>query len=434
MTRTEIHVEPLAPVERDDAVILRARIHGHPHWRKRNGILWFEVPAELSDWLVIQGKSDDLHDPLVRAAIFPAMEAGGKLRIHGNVSASLLANLEVFQEILTCWMPESFRPVEMWADQEVAISQDRLNRRSNGALLAFSGGMDSIHALYSHQRGLRGRNTLHISHCLFVHGFDIPLRDGCVRQAFQHARQLAEALESRLIPVRTNLKRLLPAWPFTFSAAVAALLSLFERQYATGLIASSVTYQNPFRIIPDIAFMPLSDPRLSSDTFRIEHDANHKSRVEKCEIFREFPMAAKRVRVCWSGEDLSRNCGRCEKCLRQMLCMKAVGVDDLSAFQAPLSAQSILALGKEIVPWLEEWKACYAEGERNGLAQSAPFAAIRDLLAACGENVSPSDAGHGRRKKRSLAARLRKLGMKVRDCLPLGLLRPAALAHGPLKE
>jgi len=381
MKRRQLHVEPLEPRFRGEFVVLRVRISGHPRATKRNGTLLFEVPAELHEWLVIQGRPDDLHDPWLRAAIFSAMEAGTDLAIHGNVSTSLLANLETYQEIIHCCWPQQYTPVAIQADAEVSGPAGRSCPSGREAILAFSGGLDSVCSLYCHKKGLRGRNQRDVSACLFVHGFDIHWKDRAFAAALARAGRITQSLDVRLVPLRTNLRRRLPSWEQVHAGAVSAALSLFGARYATGLVAASYAYDNPFAFRSNIGSTPLSDPLLSADSFRIVHDGADRSRVEKTEILRHWEIARRNLRVCWAGDDLSANCGRCRKCLLQMLCMRAVGLDDLSAFQAPLEPDNILALTETTPAGMEEWQKCYAVAEGNGLAASSEFLAVKQLLA-----------------------------------------------------
>ena len=210
--RSELHVEVDPLTRRDDRIVIGAQIHGHPRRRNRNGKVWIEVPAELSSWLAIQEKPDDSHDAFARMTVLSAMEADCDLIIHGNISVSLLANLERWQEIVTRWWP-TYRRVHLSADCEVSASAAAESNNNTETILAFSGGLDSVEALYSHRLGRRGRNTRNVTTCLFVHGFDIDWREARFSAACDRARRLCEPWGVNLTSVRTNLKQLLPPGP-----------------------------------------------------------------------------------------------------------------------------------------------------------------------------------------------------------------------------
>jgi hypothetical protein len=223
--------------------------------------VYFQVPAELRSWLAIRGGADDPHDAIARALVFLAMEAKRPLFIHGRVSESLLSNLGRYQEVVCAVLPR-YRAIEVRADEVVADSPGVDSTGPSEAILGFSGGLDSVYSLYTHQQGIAAGRSLSIPHCLFVHGFDIPLEDESYRRAFDSARQITETLNARLFLVRTNVKTLLPFWPNSHGAALAAVLSVFERRHAAGLIASSYESDNPHVLESGYGSTPETDPWL----------------------------------------------------------------------------------------------------------------------------------------------------------------------------
>ncbi len=378
-----IHVEPLPNEQHGAWVAVRAAIAGHPHrWRRRdrrNGTVYFEVPDRLAAWTPLQGAADDRHDIWLRAAIFPAMESGRDLVIHGNVSAALLANIEVYQRIICDWWPNRYRVVDVSADRELT---DAPSAAPAEAVLAFSGGLDSIHALYCHQHRLRGRNSRRIPLCVFVHGYDIPVMDDAFQGAFQRAERVVTSLGSELVPVRTNLRTLLPPWPESYPTALAAVLSLFGRRFSEGLVASAANYRNACAYEGGYGSSAVSDWLLSSHDFRITHDVADATRVQKTEVLHHCETARAELRVCWAGADLSTNCGCCSKCLWQMLCMRAVGLTDFRAFQQALCPDRVAAMR---IPSRYHWldlQACWEHARQAGRGRLAEFEALRRVLLA----------------------------------------------------
>ena len=57
----------------------------------------------------------------------------------------------------------------------------------------------------------------------------------------------------------------------------------------------------------------------------IEHHGLEMSRFAKTAIVAEWPLALDHVNVCISPESDGENCGHCEKCLRTMLALIALG-------------------------------------------------------------------------------------------------------------
>jgi hypothetical protein len=411
----EMHVDVLRPELTGEWLRISARICGHPRTLRRNGVLFFDVPPRTTEWLAIRGRSDDVHDALLRAVIWSAMEAGGELTMHGRVSTRLLANMERYQEIVCRWWPR-YRPVRLRADEELsdeaaARAVSRAPSRQASTVLAYSGGLDSTESLVAHRKGWRGRNTLDIGACVFVHGFDVPLHDAAFDGALRRAEAITGSLSTELVPGRSNLKYLLPPWGLTFSAGIPATLSLFERRFAGGLLTSSSAYENMHWIASEDGSTPWSDHLFSSSTFRLASDLA-VTRVEKTQRLAGEPVVWENLRVCWEGSDLSGNCGRCEKCIRQMLCMRACGLEDFSAFSSPLSPGAVRATKLPMAVVVEEWRRCYERALERGLGEDEVFRAMRQVLDEASEDAgrTAGDRVRGlgklwrRRVRRALAA------------------------------
>jgi hypothetical protein len=108
---------------------------------------------------------------------------------------------------------------------------------------------------------------------------------------------------------------------------------------------------------------PLLDPNYSAATLRIRHDGITMSRLDKLRLISGWAMGLQRLRVCNRSEDYrerSINCGQCEKCVRTMLGLAALGVlDQTSAFLATdLTPEVVLAKAHIHSPYME---ACYRE-------------------------------------------------------------------------
>jgi hypothetical protein len=395
--RSELHVEIEPLVSRDDAIVVSVQISGHPRARKRNGQVWIEVPADMYSWQAVQDKPDDLHDAFARMFLVSAMEADCDLVIHGNVSTSLLANLERWQDIVSRWWP-SYRRVHLSADREVSSPAEaaaNANLKAAKTIQAFSGGLDSIETLYGHHLDCRGRNTRNISTCLFIHGFDVDWRDERFATACDRARQLCKTWGVHLKSVRTNIKEMLPNWRISHAPVITGVLSLFQREFATGLLASTRAYESLEFVISENASTAMTDPLLSSASFQVIHDLA-STRTEKTLLLKDRPEVWPLVRVCWEGKNPTANCGQCEKCIRQMLCMLAAGVDDFRGFQFHLTPEAVSRVQPHEGFLEDEWRACYALVEQQGREQLPEFQAMRHVLDQCAAERDAHSANSGR--------------------------------------
>ena len=80
---------------------------------------------------------------------------------------------------------------------------------------------------------------------------------------------------------------------------------------------------------------PLLDPLWSTESLEIVHDGG-ETRLEKLRGLAGHPEGLALLRVCWENAD-ENNCGRCEKCLRTMLELRALGVEFTAAFPGRLT-------------------------------------------------------------------------------------------------
>jgi len=69
----------------------------------------------------------------------------------------------------------------------------------------------------------------------------------------------------------------------------------------------------------------LLDPQYSSSDVRIVHDGIALSRLDKVKLVVDSQAALENVRVCLENVQEMLNCGQCEKCIRTMTELEAIG-------------------------------------------------------------------------------------------------------------
>lgn len=293
--------------------------------------LWYRLPESCQESIAPSC------DPYIIATILLSMKQGADVQIHGEVSPSLLQNLSEFQAAWQCWRPQVYRAVDITAEVEREQPSPPV---PEGAISAFSGGVDSCFTVFRHRTGRCGRWQQDLQAAVMVRGFDIPLDQPQVfDRAFVKSQATLSSLGVKLIPVATNFKELPLQWEDSFGTGVASTLMLFQRQYSAGLIASASPYQSlrfPW------GSNPLTDPLLSTQAFRIVHDGTSCDRLEKIKGISQWPEALQNLRVCWQGQQLDRNCGRCEKCIRTILIFRALGLGLPSCFEQDVTDRQIL--------------------------------------------------------------------------------------------
>jgi hypothetical protein len=275
----------------------------------------WSIPLRLL-WAVSEGKAADL----------------------GSAPPLLASNLETLRDIYVSWTGGRQIPLAFDISSKAASP-------SRGVSLFFTSGVDSYYSLIMHQN--------EVENLLLVHGFDIPLADtDTFAQAEALARDGARLFGKRLIVARTNMRWERPSvpkltnmrwewphvpcgWEMTHGAAMAAVAHALAPNHGKVYIASSHSYAD----LHPWGSHPLLDPLWSSEAVRIVHDGG-ETRINKLRVLIQYPEVLARLRVCVEsfGKD---NCGLCEKCVRTMLGLRALGVEHCAAFPDTLTPRLV---------------------------------------------------------------------------------------------
>ncbi len=326
----KIHLWMEDVTKAENQTILSAAMEIPKHVRKH---LWFRLPSRYACAVT------ERCDPFLLATLFTAMRHSTDLFIHGDVSASLLRNLEEFQAVWHCWQPDRYTKVQIQADVEYEQHQ---TGNFNKAVAAFSGGLDSCFTVWRHHTGSCGRQKQNLQAVLMVQGFDIPLCDTYTFQrAASNCREMLKALSIKLITVATNFRELDNDWESSHGAAIASCLMLLGNGFSAGLIAGTEPYNS---LVLPWGTNPVTDGLMSSDTFRIIHDGAAFTRSQKVRAISDWRDALRYMRVCWEGIQKDRNCGKCEKCIRTILNFRIAGLKLPLCFDRDVTDRQISAL------------------------------------------------------------------------------------------
>lgn len=293
-----------------------------------------DMPAEL--WYVVDSPTAPVRPP--RSADFAAcallqaaMSIGAPLVVDGPVHAGLIRNLLEYADAWNMWLPESLSRLSITSDGHPTAAGP--GPGSEGAVLAFSGGLDSAHALIGHATGLFGLRSLPISHAVMVQGFDISLDDSqTFANAEQEARQQLDPFGVPLVTVRTNWREYCVDWEMGFALGLASVLHLFDDVCARAIFAADDTYVD---LEHRWGSNPVTNHLLGDGDFPIVCSGFGSTRTDKAAAVLEHPTVSERIRVCWEGAQLDRNCGRCEKCVRTQLNFLAAGAVPPSCLGEP---------------------------------------------------------------------------------------------------
>jgi 7-cyano-7-deazaguanine synthase in queuosine biosynthesis len=300
----------------------------------------------------------------------------------GSVSPLMADNLLTIRDIYAAWVPGHRVPLSYEIASDAAAS-------ASGVSLFFSGGVDSFYSLIKHRD--------EIDNLVLIHGFDIPLAETKTFElALEQAREVARLFSKRLIVARTNLHweesrlyteqpRIPCGWGMYHGAALMAVAHALAPCHGKVYIASSYSYAD----LHAWGSHPLLDPLWSTESVQIVHDSC-ETRIDKLRLIVQYPEALARLRVCWENLG-SYNCGLCEKCVRTMLGLRALGVDHCAAFPDTLTPELVSIQGLDSDSMLF-WRELL-----DAHLPPALHAAVRSAIHSFDAGLPPS-AGHSKRE------------------------------------
>lgn len=303
--------------------------------------LWWSFPrawaSAMNGWA----------DPWVIGLLFPMMACARRararvpVRIEGRVSPSLLENLENYMRIWQSWVPDHYFPVDFQPEQEIESPPSS----SAQVLTAFSGGVDSCYTVWEHVHGRGGRLNRTIGLAVIMHGFDVWLdypNAAAIYAALRHGAQAQlRSVGIDSIPMVSNFHELPGIWGHSFGTQLVSGLHLLGGRFRGALIANNLKFNQPN--VP-WGSTPLIDRYLSSNAFPIMDYGGEAGRFEKLAALAHWPEALAHLRVCFANEGNAANCCRCEKCVRNIIACRIMGLGLPPAFARDVSDRQIAGM------------------------------------------------------------------------------------------
>jgi hypothetical protein len=287
---------------------------------------------------IVYIKTSNLHEKEFSAnphaflvgCLLPAIHLGERrIHIDADICPFLKEGLGVAMNILKHWTKGKYSPLTLEAGTTGARVMNPGRQRTG---MVMSGGMDSLAALRLNRLHYPRTHPGYVKDCFFLHGFDIGgvVERGMKYHVFERAKQailtITDDAGARLIPVYTNIRHLCDErvlWlDYFFGAVLAAMAHSFADRIDMMLIGSSYDIPN----LHPCGSHPLLDPEYSSYDMRIRHRDYELSRLEKIGIVSQWDLAFHHFRVCLANVPDRLNCGRCEKCVRTMIELTALGL------------------------------------------------------------------------------------------------------------
>ncbi|MCP3941955.1 MAG: hypothetical protein GY710_10795 [Desulfobacteraceae bacterium] len=273
-------------------------------------------------------------DAFLVGCLLPALHLGEKrIFIGQKICPFLKEGLGVAMNILSHWTrlgPENSRYTPITIEAKTLETLPGLNPVRAGMVM--SGGMDSLAALRLNRLNYSKGHPGYVRDSFFLHGFDIGgvVERGSKYHVFDRAMdailKITRDAGTQLIPVYTNIRHLCDErklWLDSFFGAVlAAMAHAFSNRINLMFIGSSYDIPN----LHPCGSHPLLDPEYSSYGLRLRHRDYEMSRLEKIRIVSSWDAAFQNFRVCLANVPDRLNCGKCEKCVRTMTELTALGI------------------------------------------------------------------------------------------------------------
>lgn len=291
--------------------------------RVRAEVRWEEAGRDTQE-IFVQGQ-DLSADPngFLILCFLPAWHAGERRIVieGGGICPVLRANLAAASQTLMRWHRLA-DPPRIEASTETRLPGERVG-------LFLSGGIDSLASLRSNLQRIPRSHPETVSEAILVGGSTPERKFMRLREAHEI---IAHEAGVQPISLRTNAQSLhnndmsfyINIYHGAFLAGLAHFLGGRLRKVK---IAATFDAAN----LEPWGSHPLLDPFYSSAHMAIDHDGLEMSRLAKTAIVADWPMGLKHVNVCVSPKSVGENCGQCEKCIRTMLTLIALGKLDATA-------------------------------------------------------------------------------------------------------
>lgn len=333
----------------------------------------YEVDQQRYDiWYeTTEGPIADGVESFLAACVVPAMKLGYAVKCPAPVSAQLLDGIAHFQKIMQGWYPE-LKQVPILAQAKTTSA-----KRAKGVASCFSCGVDAAYTLLKHRPS--------ITHGILIHGFDFPVSHAMTRQAVTRmAHHAAVQWNLPLIEVATNVREFADRYcDFRMQyhgSMLGSVALLLAPQLSTIYVPSTHAWadQKPLGSHPEL------DHRWSTEQIDLVHDGCEAYRVQKVARVAQSDTALNVLRVCWhtikkQGE--AYNCGRCEKCIRTMMDLRAAGaLERCPTFNRPLTLDKIRLLDMRKAAFRAYYVSTLAQLQQTG-TDAKLAAAIEEALS-----------------------------------------------------
>lgn len=313
-----------------------------PHEEVRDGLVWAQATVEWEDArrapqqiayavpLAFRADLAPRPEAFLLVGTLAAMRLGEtRVAMDGGVCPQLHEGLQTAMEVLRAWAPRR-RPVRLDVEQGCGHGTHQ-GRRHASALV--SGGIDSLALVRANMLAYDADHPARIRTGFVYRGIWAPDRPGQgpiatrLQTAVEALEPAARDAGVTLIPIYANFRQLtdwdVAFWQYEFqAAALASVAQLFSDRVHTMSIGGTWDLAN----LPPWGSHPLLDSNFGTHDVAVRHEQARLSRMEKARVVAGWPAGLAALRVCNTAPEAQLNCGRCEKCVRTLLTLTALGV------------------------------------------------------------------------------------------------------------
>lgn len=309
------------------------RISADAQWEQssRKETVYFEVEEQFESAL------STAPDPFLIACLMPAMFSGERrITVEGTIEPLLYDGLVLNSRTFAHWYYKPIDPIQI----EVETAPANLARVQEKALkrdaVFLSGGLDSLFSLRKNRLNYPVGQPGSVQDGILVHGFDMPLSSERGNALFERAVSAVEPVAKdagvELITIRSNIREIgseTGFWVYQFhGAALASVAHALSGRIRRVIVGTSGAYDT----LEPWGSHPCTDSNYSSTQVQVVHDMLWP-RFDKVKTVADWPIGIANVRICNSHDQTNMNCCRCNKCLRTMVMLVALGkLESASSF------------------------------------------------------------------------------------------------------
>lgn len=281
----------------------------------RGTTLWFGVDEAQAEYLCRQRS-----DAFVMALLPTAMRGGYPITCETPMSQRLHYQLENYLIPSLCAAGDLYHPISI---QAPLTSEPVKNKRGVGT--GFSGGVDSLYTIMTH-----GKDSAYpLTHlALFNVGvFEGPGFRAGFRKSCRNAQKFADEMGLELVGLDSNISQVLPeryidVVTFRLLSGAMALQGLFS----TYLISSSLDFSDFIIDLHNCGRFDLLTLHCSqTESLKLYSAGGQTHRMDKLAALADWEPAQRWLHPCIYGHVGQPNCGRCKKCIADMLTLYAYG-------------------------------------------------------------------------------------------------------------